>query len=27
LNESFLDFTRRHQIAELKQFCQFEESN
>lgn len=25
-NESFLDFTRRHQIAELKRFCQFEES-
>ncbi|HEY1804461.1 MAG TPA: NirA family protein [Terracidiphilus sp.] len=25
-NESFLDFTRRHQIAELKQFCQVEES-
>jgi len=27
LNESFLDFTRRHQIAELKQFCQVKESN
>jgi ferredoxin-nitrite reductase len=26
-NESFLDFTRRHQIVELKGFCQFEESN
>jgi ferredoxin-nitrite reductase len=27
VQESFLEFTRRHEIADLRQFCQLEESN